>query len=277
MATLSTLLENTRRLGSEDGLNVVAFSGGVDSSLVAYAVAQVFPDKSMACIGLSAALPMDQLELARQVAHGVGIPLRELATSEGELPEYVANNGAACFFCKTTLYGTLEDFGRQVMLEVGAGRQVVMFNGTNQDDLRDPTRLGLKAAANFQVASPLVGLTKIEVRQLAREVGLPNWNYAASPCLRSRLQLGVAATPERLRRVEKAERLIRTRLDLVPSDNLRVRVLEGEVAAIEVDDEPLERLRQIEAGVWGELHALGFSSVQVRPFLSGSLSHLRNG
>ena len=93
--------------GSKKGLNVVAFSGGVDSSLVAQLVHRAFPSNSRACIGVSSSLPKAQLELARDVAHHIGIPLREVRTAEGDDPDYIANRGASCFHCKSHLYTAL--------------------------------------------------------------------------------------------------------------------------------------------------------------------------
>ena len=111
----------------------------------------------------------------------------------------------------------------------------MLFNGTNADDLTDPTRLGLVAAETFDVFSPLAGLSKAEVREMAREQGLPNWDAAASPCLRSRLQLGVEATPARLAAVELAEEIVRAGLALGAHQTLRVRLLEGNKGVVEVE------------------------------------------
>jgi uncharacterized protein len=213
------------------------------SSLVAQLVHRTFPSNGLACIGLSAALPRSQLDLARDVATHIGMPLREIATKEGNVPEYVANKGNSCFYCKTELYTTLNNLARGLQssdMDDGGQRQVVMFNGTNADDRRDPTRLGLVAADNFSVASPLSDMTKDEVRQVSRELGLPNWNHAASPCLRSRLAFNVEATALHLAAVESAERITREQLTLFPEDNLRVRMLAGQRVAIEVDSARVE-------------------------------------
>lgn len=116
------------------------------SSLVAKLVHMEFPQNSIACIGLSAALPKSQLEIARQVVANIGIPLREVATKEGEVAEYVANSGSSCFYCKSQLYGTLQGVADEFLQEANTVGEVVMHNGTNADDRRDPTRLGLVAA-----------------------------------------------------------------------------------------------------------------------------------
>ncbi|CAM9183453.1 unnamed protein product, partial [Hapterophycus canaliculatus] len=317
-STLRMLRSRVRSLGASaaDGKNIVAFSGGVDSSLVAALVHEAYPSSSQACVGVSSALPAAQLHLAHTVANHIGIPLTEVATTEGSDPDYIANEGQSCFHCKTHLYSALEAVAAQAGVEsrrsrngsserpasavesssreehlgasgsagagargagdeegVEGGRRVVLFNGTNKDDKRDTTRVGLKAAADFRVASPIDLLTKAEVRAVSRELGLPNWNHAASPCLRSRLAFGVQATPERLVLVEKAEDAARKRLGLGVAHNLRVRAMHGNKALLEVDAGEVldEALRSIE-DIQSLILPLGFDEVDVRAFRSGAVS-----
>jgi pyridinium-3,5-biscarboxylic acid mononucleotide sulfurtransferase len=152
---------------------------------------------------------------------------------------------------------------------------VTLFNGTNKEDRRDPTRVGLKAAADFQVRSPIDQLTKAEVRALARALGLPNWRHAASPCLRSRLALGVPALEDHLRRVERAEGVVRRALGgaMQVQHNLRVRLLAGGRGAVELDAELLHVVAPFMAEIEGELRGLGFDGgVTLRAFKSGSVS-----
>ncbi|ETV66481.1 hypothetical protein, variant 2 [Aphanomyces astaci] len=271
---LDQLLARVRQAGSSKHVNIVAYSGGVDSSLVAALVHRVFPENSIACLGVSAALPQDQLLLARNVASAIGIPLWEARTSEGNDPRYVENKGQSCYYCKTNLYTTLNQVAAHVKAQGSSpGVIPVMFNGTNADDKLDPTRLGLVAATEFQVVSPLEHLSKASVRQISKDLGLPNWNYAASPCLRSRLAFGVSANPDHLARIEKAEGEVRSSLALARTDNLRVRFLANNRAAVELDAEKERALLPTQIHhVETICRDLGFDHVVVRSFKSGSVS-----
>lgn len=276
---LEALLQTVKAQGAAQGLNLIAFSGGVDSTLVAALVKRVFPERTRAILGVSQSLPLDQLLLARRLAQQLEVPLEELKTLEGEVPEYVANEGASCYYCKSTLYESMRQLSRAVAERLSASEQqtegpmeVVLFNGTNADDLQDPTRVGLRAAREFRVASPLATLSKAQVREVSRLLGLENWGYAASPCLRSRLAYGVPATPENLQRVEAAEKLVRTQLHLGPEVNLRVRQLVTGAARLELDEALLVEPGLELSGLREAVLALGFVQMEVQPFRSGALS-----
>eukprot|EP00561_Arcocellulus_cornucervis_P009664 CAMPEP_0185828594 /NCGR_PEP_ID=MMETSP1322-20130828/32632_1 /TAXON_ID=265543 /ORGANISM="Minutocellus polymorphus, Strain RCC2270" /LENGTH=380 /DNA_ID=CAMNT_0028526335 /DNA_START=94 /DNA_END=1236 /DNA_ORIENTATION=- len=296
------LLDRTAKLVDMDASNNIAFSGGVDSSLAAALVHQVFASNSKlivgtnnsssesksgnvrAVLGLSPAVPEEQVDIARQVAAQIGIELLEIETDEGKDPTYVANAGKACLACKTHLYSALEAVAEAAMTSASASstggngppRRVILFNGTNADDTRDPTRLGLVAASNFRVESPLLHTTKADVRRAAKHLGLPNHDYAAAPCLRSRLAFGVEATKRHLQAVGEAERRVRAALELDPTTNLRVRMLARNQAMVELDqhvliDTDAENLLDRE-GFETVFQELGFASYGVRAFKSGAMA-----
>lgn len=265
------LLQYTRLLMDGSRHHVIAYSGGIDSSLVAALVQKSAYDGEsvQAILGLSRAVPAEQVTLAEEVARIIGIPLTKIQTTESSDEMYIENTGKACLACKTHLYSCLEAVFEHSGAEAGDRK---LYNGTNSDDLTDPTRLGLIAAKNFSVQSPLRLTTKDNVRVAARFLGLPNWNYAASPCLRSRLALGVEAIPQHLERIEKAERHIRQALSLDPTNNMRVRLLANGRAMVEVEDKTLAEAKQ-SLKLWYPLFMeLGFSSVDVRAFKSGSVA-----
>jgi len=292
---VDSLLQHTASLIDKNASNIIAFSGGVDSSLAAALVHRSFQSSSStlktghvkAVLGVSASLPDRQLSLARNVAASIGIDLEEAATTEGMDTTYVENNGQACLVCKSHLYAALEAVTKRAAV-VGetSKKEVILFNGTNADDTNDPTRLGLIAADNFSVRSPLINISKDEVRRAARHLSLPNWDYAASPCLRSRLALGVEATTKHLQAVSLAEDRVRDVLCLDETMNLRVRMLAGKKAMVEVDQKWFENEDSgptdpiIDAEILLKSHGfdeycktLGFEGgMGVRPFKSGAVS-----
>lgn len=266
-AIIDKLLEHTSTLTSPNSSNVVAFSGGIDSSLASLLVFRTSAD-STAILGVGPAVPPSQIRLAREIAEDIGIPYREIETAEGSDPTYLKNAGMACFACKTHLYTALR------AVKHASSADAFLFNGTNKDDLKDETRVGLIAAEDFEVRSPLRIVTKDEIRVAARHLGLKNWNYAASPCLRSRLSLGVEATEDHLIAIDKAEERVRNFLGADPRIDLRVRLLAGKMAMVELDptfmEERAKLLRDVD--FTHLFQDLGFDSVGVRPFKTGSVA-----
>ena len=226
------LLDEIRRLGAAGELHLVAFSGGVDSSLAAKAVHAVYPGSSEAIMALSPSVSRVMKEQAEDIADRIGIPLRFVRTEEYNDPLYVANDGQACYICKSSIYEAMKRVEREA---ADHPQKVCLYNGSNAEDAEDPTRVGMRAAREHAVLSPLARFTKDEIRSMSRLVGLPNWNHAASPCLRSRLQVGVPATPVHLRRIEEAEETLRTLLQLDDQVNFRVRHLPDDSAMVEID------------------------------------------
>lgn len=181
------------------GSALVAYSGGVDSSLVAYLAHRLLGERALAVTARSPAVPRRQLESARGFARRFGLRHRIVNTSEVEDPRYRDNAANRCFYCKAELYGVMADIAAEEGL-------AVVLDGTNADDLADH-RPGMAAARQRGVRSPLVesGLGKEEVRELSRQARLPTWNQPAAACLSSRVAYGIAVTPEVLSRIEAGE------------------------------------------------------------------------
>lgn len=268
---VDNLLDYTRSLMDGASHHVIAYSGGIDSSLVAALVQEsATPDETVrAVLGVSPAVPSDQVELAEKVADIIGVQLEKIPTTESADEMYIENSGQACLACKTHLYSCLNAIFEHSGAQTDDRR---LYNGTNSDDLKDPTRLGLIAADNFNVQSPLRQTPKEQVRIAARHLNLPNWNYAASPCLRSRLALGVEAIPQHLERIEKAEKHVRSTLNLDATYNLRVRLLAKAQAMVEVEERSLGAAEKYLDSWRPFFEDLGFSSVDVRCFKSGSVA-----
>jgi uncharacterized protein len=238
-------------LARHDSL-LVAFSGGVDSSVLALAARQVLgTDRMLAAVGVSPSLPALQLAQVRAIATRWVIPLREVATDELSDPGYAANAPDRCYFCKRELWAQLGALAlREGLAEVA--------DGTIADDA-DDHRPGLRAGVERGVVSPLAeaGLAKADIRSLARALGLPNWDAPAAPCLSSRLLYGIGVTPERLRQVEAAETVLR---EVGVTGDLRVRHRGGE-ARIEVEPAQFPRVRAAGPAIAQRLRGLGFGRV----------------
>jgi pyridinium-3,5-biscarboxylic acid mononucleotide sulfurtransferase len=257
------LQANLRRLGR----TLVAYSGGVDSAYLAWAAHQVLGDKMLTIIADSPSLARTQLSDAVAFAQEQSIPLEVVATSELDRPEYVRNDSERCFFCKDELFTLMED------LRQARGFDAIAY-GVNLNDQGD-FRPGQRAAAHHRVVAPLleVGLSKDEIRALAREAGLRVWDKPASACLSSRIEYGRPVTREALATVERGEDALRA----LGFRQLRVRH-HGEIVRIEIAGEELPRaLDPAMAAKFASIFkALGFKFVtlDVEGFRSGSMNTL---
>ncbi|MBS1766329.1 MAG: ATP-dependent sacrificial sulfur transferase LarE [Acidobacteria bacterium] len=243
----------------------VCFSGGVDSTLVLAACLRAGLD-TQGLLAVSPSLPREERIEAHALAGALGADLDELATGETDLPEYRANAGDRCYWCKSTLYGVAERVASSL------GLDGVLMNGTQLEDLGD-VRPGLQAAKEHGVISPLVdaAFDKAAVRALARHWGLPNADKAASPCLASRFPVGTEVTPERLKQVEQVESFLRSK-GLWPArarwHESVVRVELDAVLAPRCFEEPLRS--ELERAAWRA--GFRFAAVDLGGVQSGSLA-----
>jgi len=250
------------------GSAAVAFSGGIDSTVVAKAAFLALGDQAVAVTADSASVPRAEIADAQRLAALIGIRHQVIGTDEFNDADYVRNDGARCYYCKSELY-------EQIEARLPALHAAFICSGANLDDLGD-YRPGLKAAAEHHVRHPLqeAGLTKADVRAIARSWGLPTWDKPASPCLSSRLAPGVTVTRERTARVEAAEVYLRS----LGLRDCRVRLHEGELARVEVPlaELPCFATPEVRDSLVRRLRELGFQfiTLDLEGFRSGSLNTL---
>lgn len=245
----------------------VAFSGGVDSAVVARAAYLALGESAVAVTAASDSLAEGELEQAGNIAQQIGIRHVVVATREFNDPGYTQNAGDRCFYCKSKLYTEIDQMRQELGFEV-------ICNGANADDVGDH-RPGMIAAKDFAVRSPLIeaGFTKQDVRELAKAWNLPVWDKPATPCLSSRIAYGVEVTSERVRRVDLAEQFLRSQFGI---RELRVRLEANDLARIELPREVLVSTMRgdVLQVVATQLKSLGFRyvTVDLEGFRSGSMN-----
>ena len=255
-----------RRL-REIGRLMVAYSGGIDSAFLAFAAHQVLGDEMLAVIADSPSLSRAHLRDAVEFAEQHGIPLRVVDTHELENPDYTKNDATRCFHCKDELFKVMESVGGRLAFSKVA-------YGMNINDLGD-FRPGQKAASNHGVLAPLadVGLTKKDIRALARDAGLRVWDKPASACLSSRIAYGLPVTRETLESIERGEEVLLS----MGFRQFRVRH-HGELVRIEIEREELPRMLSLSmfAEVTVALKRLGYKYVtlDLEGYRAGSMNAL---
>ena len=258
-------LNNLRAFIKKLNNAIIAYSGGIDSTLVARICRDELGEKAIAVTATSPSYPKYELEQAKKIAKKIGIEHLIIETHEIKNEQYLKNKSNRCYFCKTTLYSELEKIAKELNYEN-------ILNGINVDDLGD-FRPGIKAAKEYRVISPLkeVGLTKKDIIEIAEHLGLPNWNKPASPCLSSRVPYGIMITPEILEKIEKAEDVLRD-LGLM---QFRVRY-HKEIARIEVEKKDFEVVLANADLINKKFRDIGFAytCLDLRGFKSGRLNEI---
>jgi len=246
----------------------VAFSAGVDSTVLAKAAHVALGDRAVAVTGNSPSVAEGELDEARRLAELIGIRHEVIATEEFSKESYVRNAPDRCYHCKSELFTQIQAIGPRLNVEV-------ILSGANADDA-DDYRPGMKAATEHQVRSPLAecGISKDEIRQLAVQWELPIWNKPAMPCLASRVAYGEEVTPERLEMIDRGERFLREH----GFPTVRVRYHRGDVARVEVPADGIARLceEEFRQSLVEQLKEAGFRFVtmDLEGFRSGSLNTL---
>lgn len=257
-ATLSTKVARMNALLVENSPIVIAYSGGVDSAYLLAAAYAALGERVLAVIADSASLPRESLREAVELAGQIGARLEVVETQELADERYASNPMNRCYFCKAELFTKLEALARE------RGYAAIAY-GENADDMRQ-VRPGRMAAEQFQIIAPLrdAGLTKAEIRELSREMGLPTADAPSQPCLSSRIPHGTPVTVEALGMIERGEALVRS----LGFKVFRVRHLDDagrKRARVQIAPEEMRHVEPVNEKLISGLLALGYESVQIDP------------
>lgn len=256
-------VQHLKNILTELGSVVVAYSGGTDSTLLLKVAHDTLGEKAIAVTAVSASLAAADQAEAEDIAGKIGIKHILLETEEIANPEYLANTPHRCFFCKTETYNKLVEYAQ-------TNNFTAIVDGTNADDIGDH-RPGRQAAKEHGVRSPLLeaGFNKADVRSLAKELGLPNWDKPSAACLSSRIPYGTKITVAILSQITRAEAMLRE----LGIRQLRVRH-HDQIARIEIETDDFAKLLAHRAEVVTALKALGYTYVtlDLAGFKSGSLN-----
>lgn len=269
--TVEDVVAGLRRFIRRQSQVIVAYSGGVDSAVLAWLTARELGGRMRAVIANSASLATRELAQAQEFAGTHGIPLEVVVTHEIDHASYRANQGDRCYYCKMTLFEKLKEISRELESKTGQGKWEILY-GVNTDDLSD-YRPGLKAAEEYRICAPYLelGVNKTMIREIARKFSLSVADKPAMPCMASRIPHGSEVSLEKLRVIEQAEQMVAA----MGFSIFRVRHHDS-IARIEVTEEEWGRLQEVKNTLDEKIKSLGFKFVcaDLMPFKSGSLNTL---